>query len=103
VLPNSSIAISNEVIDPCTSFNLKSNVVIHPNTLHFKALKRRSAVAIMLDADAKLEEKSELIPTNYTQHYFMKEDNTRYAPPGTKEEKNKKKYLDESKSISFPL
>jgi len=45
----------------------------------------------MLDAVAKLEEKSELIPTNYMQHYFMKEDNTRYAPPGTKEEKNKKK------------
>ncbi len=55
LLPNSSIAISNEVIDPCTSFNLKSNAVIRPNTLHFKALKWRSAVAIMLDADAKLE------------------------------------------------
>jgi hypothetical protein len=41
----------------------------------------------MLDADAKLEEKSELIPINYTQHYFMKEDNTRYAPLGTKEKK----------------
>jgi len=53
----------------------------------------------MLDADAKLEEKSELILTNYTQHYFMKEDNTRYAPLGTKE--GKKKYLDESKSIYF--
>jgi len=55
----------------------------------------------MLDADAKLEEKSELILTNYTQHYFMKEDNTRYAPLGTKE--GKKNIWMNQNLYTFPL
>jgi len=48
----------------------------------------------MLDADTKLEEKFELILTDYMRYYFMNESNTRNAPLGTK-----KKYLDESESI----
>jgi hypothetical protein len=38
----------------------------------------------MLDADAKLEEKFELILTDYMRYYFMNESNTRNAPLGTK-------------------
>jgi hypothetical protein len=66
--------------EPHTVHPCSWDVVNHPNTLHFKARKRGSVVAITLDADAKLEEKFELILTDYMRYYFMNESITRNAP-----------------------